>query len=66
MAEKITKNLDDVPNGGFPPIYQCDKTVKRKVSETQFGNVLGSVKISTILEQRKINPFLEKPKQDDV
>lgn len=47
----------NVPNGGFPPIYICDQTQKKKIKSAEFSNFPESVNIKTILERRKNIPF---------
>lgn len=53
----MSDQSSDVPNGGFPPIYMCDKTQKKKIKSAEFSNLPESVNIKTILEKRKNIPF---------
>lgn len=56
---------DDIPNGGFPPIYTCDKQSKNtNVGEPdkikrEYKTVKSTVSIKDILEKRrKSTPFI--------
>jgi len=58
MASKL-----DTPNGGFPPIYICTKKneedQQKDTSKREYTTHKSTVSIKSILEKRRVVPFLK-------
>lgn len=55
QSNKSDQNINDKPNGGFPPLYLCDKAEleKENLSKREFTIKKQLISIKDILKMRK-------------
>lgn len=56
-------NINDIPTGGFPPIYLCQKSNKNIIKNTEREYLSKNIALSIkeIMEKRRdVKPFISK------